>query len=347
MNMMKYCPECYKELPPNSPNCPFCGYKTGNGDDRDHPAPGFLKTPKTDSFLPPEQTFLSLLLLVIFFWGINISITVLPIYLNAGTIRNILIAGISGQVLTRILIGLWAVEEQSLKKDVTTNQKIGAFFLALVPIGGIMSFLQAARSSIRKDRLSNLSVASVSAVIIMSILLYGTKDGISALSSGENISKTPVATQDPAVAALYNNGTETKEPEPTPIPPTPTQRSYADGCRNPNSIVADEVGNIVDICGRVTNFGEIECESCPLGYYSFIKLDRKFQIVSYDWIFSFAWLGDCMAVSDEVEMLGEQPVFVFGKGEGYSGTECTTDLQGELVCEGGFYFQDYFGCDPQ
>ncbi|MFV1949972.1 MAG: zinc ribbon domain-containing protein [Anaerolineales bacterium] len=347
MNMMKYCPECYKELPPNSPTCPYCGYKTGNGDDGDHPTPGFLKTPETDSYLPPEQTFLSLLLLAILFWAINISLTVFPIFINFGTTRNILIAFISAQVLTRIIIGIWAVEEQSLKKDVTTNQMIGAFFLALVPVGGIMSFLQAARSSIRKDRLSNLFIASISAVIIMSILLYGTKEGISALSTGESISSTPEATQDPAVAALYEDEDEIEVEEPTSIPPTPTQRSYVDGCRNPNSIGPEEEGDIVDVCGRVTNFGEIECESCPLGYYSFIKLDRGFQIISYDWIFSFAWLGDCMAVSDVVELLGEEPVFVFGKGEGYSGTECTTDLKGELVCDGGFYFQDYFGCDDR
>ncbi len=181
----------------------------------------------------------------------------------------------------------------------------------------------------------------------MSILLYGTKEGISALSTGESISSTPEATQDPAVAALYEDEDEIEVEEPTSIPPTPTQRSYVDGCRNPNSIGPEEEGDIVDVCGRVTNFGEIECESCPLGYYSFIKLDRGFQIISYDWIFSFAWLGDCMAVSDVVELLGEEPVFVFGKGEGYSGTECTTDLKGELVCDGGFYFQDYFGCDDR
>lgn len=343
MNMMKYCPECYKELPSNSPTCPFCGFKTGNGDEQDRPSGGFLKTPKTDSFLPPEQTFLSLLLLVILFWAVNISITVFPIYINAGTIRNILIVGISSQVLTRALIGIWAVEEVSLKKDVTTNKKIGAFFLTLIPIGGMMSFLQAARSSIRKNRLSNLTIASISAVIIMSLLLFSTRESISALSSGEDISSTPESTPNPAVAALYEGGSEAEES--TSIPPTPTQRSFADGCRNPNSVILDEEGDIVDLCGRVTNFGEIECETCPLGYYSFIKLDHKFQIVSYDWIFSFAWLGDCMAVSDEVEVLGDEPVFVFGKGEGYAGTECTTDLQGELDCDGGFYFQDYFGCD--
>jgi len=340
MNMMKYCPECYKELPPNSSTCPFCGYKTGNGTEQEK-SPGFLKTPQTDSYLPPEQTFLSLLLLVILFWGLNISAAVFPVFINAGTLKNILIAGITSQVLTRALIGIWAVEEQSLKKDVTTSKKIGAFFLSLIPFAGIMSFLQAARTAIRKDRISNLSIASISAVVIMSILLFGTKEGIEELTSGGSETPDPNATLDPAVAALYENVTIV----PTDPPPTATVRTFRGGCRNPNSVTIDEEDEIVEVCGRVTNFGDIDCEACPLGFYSFIKLDQKFQIVSYDWKFSFAWLGDCMRVSDVVENLGDEPVFVFDKGEGYAGTECITDAQGELVCDGGFYFQDYFDCE--
>jgi hypothetical protein len=272
---------------------------------------------------------------------LNISVTVLPVFLEAGTIRNILIAGITSQVLTRALIGIWAVEEQSLKKDSTTSKNIGAFFLSLVPIAGIMSFLQAARTAIRKDRISNLSIASISAVIIMSILLFGTKEGIADLTGGGSETPDPNATIDPAVAALYENVTIV----PTDPPPTATVRSFMNGCRNPSSVTLDEEDEIIEVCGRVTNFGDIDCETCPQGFYSFIKLDQKFQIVSYDWRFSFAWLGDCMRVSDVVEILGDVPVFVFDKGEGYAGTECITDAQGELVCDGGYYFQDYFECD--
>lgn len=337
MNMMKYCPECYKELPPNSASCPFCGYSTA-GADQAPKAPSFLKTPQTDSFLPPEQTVLSVLLLMILFWGVNISAAVFPIYIQAGTTRNILIAAILSQVLTRSLIGVWALREQSLKKDVTTNQKIAAFSLAIVPVAAIMSFLQAARTAIRKDWLSQLTIAAVSAVMIMSLLLYGTKDGISALSTGKPQGQNPAATPNPAVEALY-------DPESTLIPATATPRTYLGGCRNPNSVTVDEVGEVIEICGEVTNFGDKDCEACPLGFYSFIKLDGGFQIVSYDWRFSFAWLGDCMRVSDKVELLGDIPVFVFGKGEGYAGTQCKTDAQGELNCDGGYYFQDYFNCD--
>ena len=339
MNMMKYCPECYKELPPNSPTCPFCDYKTGNGDPLEQPAPGFLKTPKTDSFIPPEQTMLSLLLLVIFFWGINITATILPIFLDIGTLRNILIAGISSQVLTRIMIGVWATQEQSLKKGITTTQKVGSFALALIPVAAIISFLQAARTMVRKDKIAHLSIGSISAAILMSILLFGTREGVAAFTRGERINSSAQSTQNPSVAALYIDSTD--------LPPTATTRTYVSGCRNPSSVVAEEEGEIIEICGEVTNYGQIDCKTCPLGFYSFIKIDHSFQIVSYDWKFSFAWKGRCLLVSDAVELLGERPVFVFGKGDGYAGTECITDKRGELICEGGKYFQDYYSCGPR
>ena len=341
MNMMKYCPECYKELPPNSVVCPFCGYKTGNGDAEGQDSPGFLKTPQTDSYLPPEQTVLSLLLMFIVFWGINISVALLPIYLDFGSLRNVLISGITAQVITRALIGFWAFQEASLNKDVTTNQKLGAFLLALIPVADIPSFLQASRTIIRKNWFSQITISTISAAIILSILLYGTRVGITALSTGGAKLAPPEPTLDPDVAALYDNGDGSGE---SSEPSTPTPRTFIGGCRNPQSVTDAEEGDILQVCGEVTNYGDIECESCPLGFYSFIKLDHTFQIVSYDWRFTFAWLGDCMRVSDQVELLGEDPVFVFSKGEGYAGTECTTDARGELVCDGGFYFQDYFSC---
>jgi hypothetical protein len=340
MNMMKYCPECYKELPPNTAVCPFCGFKTGNGDQDEVRPPGFLKTPKTDSYLPPEQTILSLLLLVILFWGVNISVAVLPIYLNAGSLRNILFAAISSQVLTRVFLGIWAMEEKSLKKDVTVNQKIGAFFLALVPVGAIMSFLQAARTSIRKDRLSNLSIATISAVIIMSILLYGTKEGISTLSTGEKIQADPEATLAPAVSALYED-----QEDPTDIPSTATPQPYINGCRNPLSIVPDEEGQVTELCGRITNFGVIDCDSCPSGFYSYVKLDSAFQIVSYEWRFTYVWLDKCVRVTDDVEILGNIPIFVYNKMEGCSAADCITDNQGGLLDDSGVYFQPFDGCE--
>jgi len=331
MNMMKYCPECYKELPPNSASCPFCGYRTGNGDSEANEAPRIIKTPQLNSYIPPEQTVLSLLLLLIFFWGINIAIATIPIFLNAGSVKNIIIAAIAAQVLTRLMIGLWAVEEQGLKRDSTANKKVGAFLLSFVPIGGIYSFLHASRTIIRKDRLSNMTISSVFAVILMSVLLFASKDGINVFLTGEDPPVEETAIPEPTVAEIVI--------EDTAVPPTPTQRIYQGGCRNPNSVTTDEEGETITVCGVVTNFGEFECETCPDGFYSFIKLDGGFQVVSYNYHFSFAFLDDCIAIEDKVEVLGEGAVFQYNNGE-----ECFLNDEDDLICDESMYFQESDSC---
>jgi len=338
MNMMKYCPECYKEIPPDSPSCPFCGYKTGNGLENEDGIAQLLKTPETDSYLPPEQTVLSFLLLVIFFWGINIAITVIPIYINAGTLKNILIAGIFSQVLTRSLIGFWAFEEISLKKDIKVNQKIGSFLLTFIPLGALFSFLHASRTMIRKDRLTTISISSIAAVIIMTILLFGTSEGISKLTAGEELPLIPLRVSMGRVRPTESSNLSSSETT------AETSRGNQDDCTDPSSITIDDEGKILEVCGKITNYGDIDCDTCPLGFYSFIRLENSFQIVSYDWRFSFAWLDRCLLVSDTIEILGDIPVFVFNKGAGYSGAECYTDNQDELICEGVSYFQEYQDC---
>ncbi len=333
MNIMKYCPECYKELPPNATSCPFCGYKIGN--DQEAAPTGILKTPSIDSYIPPEQTLLSLLLLIIFFWGLNISITALPIFLDAGTTRNLIIAGVISQVFTRALIGIWAVEEISLKKDSTLNNKISGFLLAFIPIGDIFSALQASRTAIRKNRLAVLSTASVGAVLIMSLMLYATSDQLSALINGRGIAPTPGTV--PVATISIAEGTATPNP-------TATTRAYINGCRNPLSVSLDEEGKDIEVCGKITNFGIIECESCPQGFYSFVKLNSGFQIVSYEWRFTYVWLGKCVRVSDTVEILGDSPIFVYNKSEGCSGDACITDNEGGLVDDSQVYFKEFTGC---
>ena len=336
MNMMKYCPECYKELPPNSASCPFCGYKINTETEGEPAPPKILKTPKTDSYIPPEQSMLSLLLLLIFFWGINIALTVLPILLNEGSLKNILIAGISSQLLTRIPIGLWALEEQSLKKDQTPSKKLGSFLLAFIPIGAIFAFLHAAKTMIRKERLSNLSIAAVSSALVMGLMLFTSRDGINTLIFGaDSPSIMTNLTSRPTQPASSGNlsGTVT----------SPITRSDLKDCRDPASITIADKGRTIAVCGEITNYGDIDCPDCPKNFYSFIKLDGSFQVVSYDWPFTISWLGKCLRVKDEVDVLGETPVFLFGKGDGYVDTECINDLQGELVCEGE-YFQ-YYDCE--
>lgn len=338
--MMKYCPECYKELPPNSAACPYCGYKTGNGDVEDTP-PGTLQTPRVDSYIPPEQTVLGLLLLAIFFWGMNIAIVALPFFFDIGTKRNLLIAAITSQVLTRALIGIWAAEEVSLKRDARFKDKLGAFILALIPIADIMSAMNAARTAIRRERLPVLSIASISSVVIMALVLSMTSDQIRTLITGGGIVPPAVESTEMASAGTEEaealSATETAEP-------TKTFRPYINGCRNPLTITADEEDDKVEVCGQITNFGVKDCKTCPLGYYSFVKLEDKFQIVSYEWRFTHAWLDKCVRVEDTVQLLADSPTFVFNSGEGCIG-DCVHDFHGGLIDDNGVYFQPFEGCN--
>ena len=115
-------------------------------------------------------------------------------------------------------------------------------------------------------------------------------------------------------------------------------------CTSPWSIGKADVGKIIEVCGRVTNVGTVPCPSCALGEYSFINLDDSFLIISYDSTFHSDWINYCFKVSDTVEMLGSDPVFVISEAEGYAGSKCTTYQDGTILCLGGDYFKLYFGC---
>jgi hypothetical protein len=341
MNMMKYCPECYKELPPNSAACPYCGYRTGNGDEEAVPT-DVLQTPQVDSYIPPEQAILGLLLLGIFFWGANITGAALPFFFDAGTKRNLLIALIASQVLTRVLIGYWAVEEVSLKSETKLTNKLGTFLLALVPIGDIFPSLHAARTVIRKERLPLLSIASISAVLVMSLVVFRTSDQIRNFFYGIDTKTPPELVTQIAEEAIAEEATANSKTT-TPMP-TATYKPYFNGCRNPLAVSADEEGDYIEVCGKITNFGVKDCKSCPLGFYSFLRIEEKFQIVSYEWKFTHAWLKKCVKVEDTLQLLAESPAFVFSTGEGCIG-DCVHDFHGGLIDDNGAYFQPFDGCD--
>ncbi|MCJ7733121.1 MAG: hypothetical protein MUP11_01110 [Anaerolineales bacterium] len=130
----------------------------------------------------------------------------------------------------------------------------------------------------------------------------------------------------------------------TPTPkPTPT--ATPEPCRKPAGITADDAGQLLEVCGEVTNWGVLPCPACALGGYSFLKMDGAFLIITYDWVFNENWVGNCMLVADTVEMLGAAPVFVFGTGEGYAGSECATEADGSRSCSSGDYFLQWFGCE--
>ena len=131
---------------------------------------------------------------------------------------------------------------------------------------------------------------------------------------------------------------------PTATPaPTPTATPLP--CRKPAEVSPDDAGKIIEVCGMVTNWGAVPCPTCPLGGYSFLKLDGEFLIISYDWVFGNDWLDSCLLVADTVEMLGAAPVFTFGVSEGFAGSDCEIQANGNRSCTSGDYFQMYFDCE--
>lgn len=346
MNVMKFCPECYKELPPNATTCPFCGFDTGNGDSEETFQSPLQAAAEVSSRIPLEQTILSLLILLLLFWGLSASATLLPAFINPTYLEWILYIVIGVQIMLRIPIGIWALQEQSFHKNLSIEKKIGNLLLAFIPLGAIISFYHAAKNIVRTKRLSEIFIGSLGALATAAILTVSTAElifGIESISDPSFPQAAAAVTEIPIVEPEENGNQEsvenTEEAEVVPAPLLDMD------CQDPASVRPSDEGENLTVCGKVTNYGDIDCPDCPNGYYSYIKLDSEFQIVSYDWQFTFAWLGNCLKIADDVEMLGEKPVFVFGKGEGYAGTECNTDLQGELVCDGGIYFQDYFGCE--
>ena len=107
----------------------------------------------------------------------------------------------------------------------------------------------------------------------------------------------------------------------TPTPePTLTPTSLP--CKNPSEVADDDVGNSICVCGKVTSFAPLRCINCPHGYYTFIKLENQFRIISYEWSFLADWVGAGICVEDTVELFGEDPVFVFSIEEGKEGVDC-------------------------
>jgi hypothetical protein len=291
-----------------------------------------------------------LLLIFLVFWGINITAVGLPFFIDAVSRRNLLIALISSQVVTRTMIGIWAVEEVSLKNRPTLQAKLGAFLLAFIPLGDIYPSLHAARTVIRKDRVSILSIASVATVMMMTLVLFRTSDQIRNLASGIDLRDLSAVVTLLPEEVTNGGGATVEEENPSnnsqdpATGPTDTPKPYINGCRNSRSVTADEEGEYLELCGEITNFGVKDCDTCPLGYYSFLRLDGKFQIVSYEWRFTHAWLKKCVKVEDTLQLLGGIPAFVFNTGEGCIG-DCVHDFHGGLIDDGGAYFQPFDGCD--
>lgn len=150
-----------------------------------------------------------------------------------------------------------------------------------------------------------------------------------------------VSTTSPQKTTTRILPTATSKPKPTA---TKAKTSTNVSCISASSISINQVGQKVDVCGKITDWGEVFCPECANGFYAYLTLDGKFNIISYDWTFGPEWVGDCVRVKDTVERLGKKPVFVFGAKEGFDGSACIRMPDGGLSCDQGDYFQSSSSC---
>jgi hypothetical protein len=358
---MKYCPKCDELIPLDAVYCQYCGVNTQNpdGDPRslDHDSEtvsNAQKVKQADRFAPTPfgHVLICLFLLLISFWGLSISLTVLPLFIDPGYGDYLLHIAIATQVLFRIMIAFLAIDGRYFERKGTIEGKIATVLLSFIPLGALYSFLYAARSLSRRRFISTLSSSAVGSVALSAVLITSTYTPLTRMVKDIDAVPLPTAAVETPVADHENNpntpvsGTIAPPSIPTVEFVNPQIDNLTSSCLSPDEVSVEDEGKTIEVCGRVTNYGELECKDCSYDDPSYILLDGTFQIISYDWHFTFAWLGDCLKVSDTVEVFEEKPVFYFSRGEGYTGTECYTDSQGELICEKGGYFQNFTGCEP-
>ncbi len=350
---MKYCPKCDELIPLDAVYCQYCGVNTQNPEEdprsqsQDHEAatkgPG-AKLMDRSTPVPFSHVLISLFLLLITFWGLSISLTVLPIYIDPSYSDYLLPAAIGTQVLFRAVVAVLAVDGRYFERAGSIEGKIALVLLSFIPLGALYSFLYAARSLSRHRFISALSSSAVGSVAVTAILMASAYSPLTEVVKNENSLPLPTTIE------------PMKTHTPTSVLPTPEKEATEElsgiqftdpetACVSPEDVSVYDEGETISVCGEVTNYGELDCPDCSYGNPSYIILDGVFTVISYDWHFTFGWLGDCLKITDNVEIVSGRPVFYFSRAEGYTQAKCKTNKYNELICEKGGYFKDYDGCE--
>ena len=144
---------------------------------------------------------------------------------------------------------------------------------------------------------------------------------------------------------LMNPTTTIGQPTSTSKPsPTQTRRPTEKPFIRASEVTKNIAGQTIEVCGKVTYYGEEICPECVYGYYAYLILDDNFYIISYEWTFDTNWVGSYLIVKDKVETMGSKPIFVYGGREGWDGSECVIMPDGTLSCDVGEYFKFVNGC---
>lgn len=364
---MKYCPECDELIPLDAVYCQYCGINTQNPEDTKNRSKGDPETttPAKKSStsriphpIPLSHVIVTLLLLLATFWGLSLSLTVLPIFINPSNTNHLFAVAISVQVILRIIVAILALDGRYPYGKGTIEGKIATSILAFIPVGALYSFLYAARSISQRDYLPTITSSALGATALTAVLITSTYTPLTEVAAQINPDSIPIVDENPVSIPTQRADTTPNETNNTSLPTlsqptivvsnpqvTDSSANASSDCNSPSSISTEDEGEVIEICGRVTNFGKLDCKWCSRGYATYILLDKTLRIISYNYEFTFAWLGDCLRVSDTVEIYGDEPVFNFNRGEGYAGSKCIVNDQGELQCDEGGYFQAYDHCD--
>ncbi|MBS3750040.1 MAG: zinc ribbon domain-containing protein [Anaerolineales bacterium] len=358
---MKYCPKCDELIPLDAVYCQYCGVNTQNPEEDSKHQNQTASEPAKVSHrnktqlpanIPFVQVMIGLFLLLLTFWSLSAALTILPIYIDSSFSEYTLPIIIAIQVVLRTGIALLAIDGRYFDSHGTIEGKVATILLTFIPIGALYSFLYAARSLSRRKYFPALSSSALGSAALSALLITSTYTSLANMTRDFDFYTLPVD-EIPVIEKTPEADTNTITPTEFPSTQGATQETVLQStdttiadpsCISPSEISLADEGDTISVCGKVTNYGDLDCDDCKYER-SFILLDKTFMIISVDWQFTYGWLDDCLIVTDTVENFHNNPVFIFTRAEGLTESFCYTNRIGELICEKGGYIKDFSGCE--
>ncbi len=154
----KKCPYCAELIDADSNICEYCKSDLTSGMKR-------VSYPIYEDKLPRGKVALGFIILILSNWTIGFLAYFM---FGSSNSENALGAGAISNLLTRSIIGVWAVKDRSYNKDYSDLKKFGVFLLAFIPIGNWYAITYAARFIVRKKQL-NILIFSIILIIVLAV----------------------------------------------------------------------------------------------------------------------------------------------------------------------------------